>query len=91
MDFLGRSLTHPPRAGSVAPELVEPAFVLGVPVLPVAVFGGEVSGHWRVLVGDPIGPPDGRSPLALSDFALRARAGVQELLDEASPPLWLMG
>lgn len=91
MVFLGRTFGRPPRAGGLDAQRVAPALRLGVPVIPIAVYGGDLTGHWRVMVGEPVEPPVGRSPLALSELAQRARAGVQELLDEASPPMWLMG
>lgn len=81
---------RPPRAGTIEPDLLEPAVNGGTPLLPVAVLGGELSGRWTVTVGPPVDPPRVRSgrhsPLALAELADAARAGVQELLDEATPP-----
>ncbi|HEX9530161.1 MAG TPA: hypothetical protein VF954_03415 [Acidimicrobiales bacterium] len=81
---------RPLRAGTVEPELIHPALGAGAPILPVAAMGGEISGRWQVVVGEPIAPPRRRtgrhSPLALAELADAARAGVQELIDEASPP-----
>ena len=81
----------PRRAGNLAPDAVGPAITLDVPVLPVAVVGGELSGRWRVFIGEPVRRPTSRGPLALAELADGARAGVQALLDEASPPNGLFG
>ena len=81
----------PPRAGNLLPETVGPAVALDAPVLPVAVVGGELSGHWRIFIGEPVRRPVSRGPLALAELADGARAGVQALLDEAFPPTGLFG
>ncbi len=75
------------RAGTVAPDLLAPALDLGVPVLPVAVIGGELTGSWRVHIGGPLPAPSTtrRTPLAAAELADRARAGVQMLLDDVFP------
>lgn len=83
---LGASLRRPLRAGPVPPEVIAPAMELGAPVIPVAVIGGELSGRWRVIVGEPVAFPVGTTPLALAELADAARTGVQALLDEAFPP-----
>lgn len=81
----------PRRAGNLSPEAVGPAIALDAPVLPVAVVGGEFTGRWRVLIGEPVRRPASRGPLALAELADGARAGVQALLDEAFPPNRLFG
>lgn len=85
---LGPAFRKPLRAGALAPEAVAPALDLDVPVIPVAVVGGEVTGRWDVIIGEPIDRPRSRGPLALAELADAARAGVQALLDEAFPPRW---
>ena len=85
---LGPGLRKPLRAGALAPEALAPALELDVPVLPVAVVGGEITGRWDVLVGEPVARPRSRGPLALAELADAARGGVQALLDEAFPPRW---
>ena len=88
---LGRTWRKPLRAGSLPPEALAPVLMLGVPVIPVAVIGGELTGRWRVIVGEPVESPHGRSPLALAELTDSTRNGVQALLDEAFPPRWLLG
>jgi 1-acyl-sn-glycerol-3-phosphate acyltransferase len=85
---LGPGLRKPLRAGALAPEAVAPALAMDVPVLPVAIMGGELTGRWQVVVGEPVRRPTSRGPLALAEWAHAARAGVQALLDEAFPPRW---
>lgn len=88
---LGQTWRKPLRAGSLAPDALVPALEIGAPIVPVAVIGGELTGRWRVAVGEPVAVPPGRTPLALAQVAEAARAGVQALLDEAFPPRWLLG
>lgn len=88
---LATTWRRPRRAGILAPDALVPALDQQVPVIPVSVIGGEVTGRWRVTVGEPVDLPEGRSPLALAELADAARAGVQYLLDEQSPPRWLLG
>jgi 1-acyl-sn-glycerol-3-phosphate acyltransferase len=85
---LGPAFRKPLRAGWLHPESLAPALEMGVPVVPVAVVGGEITGRWDVLVGDPVPRPTSRGPLALAELADEARSGVQALLDEAFPPRW---
>lgn len=85
---LGPGLRKPLRAGALAPELLTPALDLDVPIIPVAIVGGEITGRWDVLVGEPVPRPTARGPLALAELADEARSGVQALLDEAFPPRW---
>ena len=88
--FLGPVPATRHRAGPLAPDALAPALGHRVPVLPVAVIGSELRRHWRVIVGEPVPAPTGRGPLAKAELAEAARAGVQELLDEAFPPRWLL-
>jgi hypothetical protein len=85
---LGSAWRRPLRAGALAPESLAPALELDVPVIPVAMVGGELSGRWQVTIGAPVARPASRGPLALAELADEARAGVQALLDEAFPPRW---
>ncbi len=78
------------EAGTVASELLAPALELGAPVFPAATVGGELTGSWRVFIGDQLPPPSSlrRTPLAAAETADRARAGVQMLLDDQFPTRW---
>jgi hypothetical protein len=79
------------QAGTVASELVAPAMELGLPVFPVATVGGEITGSWRITIGNALAAPSSqrRTPLAAAELADRARAGVQLLLDDlTSPTTW---
>lgn len=88
--LLDRDLRHRAHAGAVPAALFAPAFELGVPVVPVALVGRELGRSWRALMGPPVRHPEGRGPLAMAALADRARAGVQQLLDDALPPRgWL--
>lgn len=84
--LLDRDIRQRAHAGAVPAALFAPAFELGVPVVPVALVGRELGRSWRVRIGAPVAHPDGRGPLAMAALADRARAGVQQLLDEALPP-----
>jgi 1-acyl-sn-glycerol-3-phosphate acyltransferase len=85
---LGPGLRKPLRAGPLPPEFLAPALQMDVPIVPVAIVGGEVTGRWDVLIGEPVPRPTARGPLALAELADEARSGVQALLDEAFPPRW---
>ncbi len=76
------------RAGVVGPDRLGPALDLGVPVIPLALVGNELTGGWTACVGEPVPRPPGQSPLSQFDLAASAVAGVQALLDEAFPPRW---
>jgi hypothetical protein len=78
------------EAGTVASELLAPALQLGTPVFPAATVGGELTGSWRVFIGDALPAPSSirRTPLAAAELADRARAGVQMLLDDQFPTRW---
>lgn len=76
------------RVGTISPEMLEPVQRLRVPVIPAAVYGGEITGSWKVLFGPAILGRGRATPLAVAELADRARAGVQALLDDALPPTW---
>ena len=80
-------------AGTVSPDLLAPALETGAVVLPVAVVGGELSGAWRIAIGEPLARVSHlrRTPLAAAELADRAHAGVQGLLDDVFPPRWSLG
>jgi hypothetical protein len=78
------------EAGTVASDLLAPALQLGTPVFPAATVGGELTGSWRVCIGEALPAPSStrRTPLAAAEMADRARAGVQMLLDDQFPTRW---
>jgi hypothetical protein len=78
------------EAGTVASDLLAPALELGIPVFPAATVGGELTGSWRVFIGEALAAPSSirRTPLAAAELADRARAGVQMLLDDQFPTRW---
>lgn len=79
------------RAGFLAPGAMTPVLGERATVLPVAAIGHEWGRGWRIVVGEPLSLPPGRSPLAVAELADEARTAVQELLDEAFPPRWPFG
>lgn len=76
------------RVGTISPEMLEPGQRLRVPVIPAAVYGGEITGSWKVSFGPAILGRGRATPLAAAELADRARAGVQAMLDDALPPKW---
>ena len=91
LSFLAPERRSRRRAGNLSPDRLGPALHLGVPVIPMALVGNEVTGAWTAWVGEEVPRPTGSSPLSQFDLAASARAGVQSLLDEAFPPRWLFG
>lgn len=83
---LGLEVRYRHRAGSLAPDAVAPAVATGVPVVPVVAVGREVGRAWRVVVGEPLPPPERDDPLSLVRLAEQTQAAVQSLLDSTIPP-----
>jgi 1-acyl-sn-glycerol-3-phosphate acyltransferase len=86
---LGRRWRRKREAGSLTPEVLEPVLALDVPLIPVALAGGEITGRWRVYVGERVPMPVAPGPLGLAELAESLHDGVQALLDDAFPPRWL--
>jgi 1-acyl-sn-glycerol-3-phosphate acyltransferase len=84
--FLDRQYRMGARVGQLARESVAPAVELGVPVLPIAVTGRELSRRWRVQIGAPVSPrtATGPGPLAVAETIDAVRAEIQESLDHRS-------
>ncbi len=84
--FLDRQYRMGARVGQLARESVAPAVELGVPVLPVAVTGRELSRRWRVQIGTPVSPrtATGPGPLAVAETIDAVRAEIQESIDHRS-------
>ena len=81
--FLDRQYRMGARVGQLARESVAPAVELGVPVLPVAVTGRELSRRWRVQIGTPVSPrtATGPGPLAVAETIDAVHAEIQESVD----------
>jgi 1-acyl-sn-glycerol-3-phosphate acyltransferase len=84
--FLDRQYRMGARVGHLARESVAPAVELGVPVLPVAVTGRELSRWWRVQIGEPVSTrtATGSGPLAVAETIDAVRAEIQEIIDHRS-------
>jgi hypothetical protein len=72
--------------GRVPAELVAPAIDADADVIPVAVLVTPWQRRARVEVGAPLRRRRRRGPLAAAELADAARAAVQRLVDEATPP-----
>jgi 1-acyl-sn-glycerol-3-phosphate acyltransferase len=84
--FLDRQLRMGARVGQIGRDAMVPAVELGVPVLPVAVTGRELSRSWRVQVGTPVvaRTATGAGPLAVAETIDAVRAEIQEIIDHRS-------
>jgi hypothetical protein len=80
------------RVGRVDAELVGAAIRTSAPVIPVAVLASPWARHARVEIGPAVRAKRRRGPLATAELADAARAAVQRLVDEATPPgaRWLV-
>jgi 1-acyl-sn-glycerol-3-phosphate acyltransferase len=73
---------HPRNAGKVPHELVGPAVIAGVPVLPVATMSSTIGRAARVEVGAPVRPRHKRrGPLAEVELAEQVQHHLQHMLD----------
>ena len=84
--FLDRQLRMGARVGQIGRGALVPAVELGVPVVPVAVTGRELSRRWRVQVGAPVvaRTASGPGPLAVAETIDAVRAEIQEIIDHRS-------
>jgi hypothetical protein len=84
--FLDRQLQMGARVGHMTRETLAPAVEIGVPVLPVAVTGRELSRRWRVDIGAPVSTrtASGAGPLAVAETVDAVRAEIQEIIDHRS-------
>jgi 1-acyl-sn-glycerol-3-phosphate acyltransferase len=84
--FLDRQLRMGARVGQIGRGALVPAVELGVPVVPVAVTGRELSRRWRVQVGAPVvaRTASGSGPLAVAETIDAVRAEIQEIIDHRS-------
>jgi 1-acyl-sn-glycerol-3-phosphate acyltransferase len=84
--FLDRQVRMSARVGRIGRDAMAPAVELGVPVLPVAVSGRELSRRWRVHVGGPVAArtATGAGPLAVAETIDAVRTEIQEIIDHRS-------
>ena len=84
--FLDRQLRTGARVGHIGRESMAPAVELGVPVLPVAITGRELSRRWHVHIGAAVSPRTaaGAGPLAVAETIDAVRAEIQESIDHRS-------
>jgi hypothetical protein len=84
--FLDRQLRMGARVGHLRREAIAPAVELGIPVLPVAVVGREISRRWTVEIGQPASRrmATGAGPLAVAETIDSVRAEIQEIIDHRS-------
>jgi 1-acyl-sn-glycerol-3-phosphate acyltransferase len=78
------------RVGPVPEAFLAAAMSTGAPVLPVAVIAPPLSRRVRVEVGPPVEPRRRTGPLAVAELAEAVRDAIQRIVDEASPPSWLV-
>ncbi len=83
-------ITTSHRVGPAPVPYLAAALDAGVPVLPVAVIAPPLARRVRVDVGPPLRVPRRPGPLAAAELADAIRQAIQRMVDEASPPLWLL-
>jgi hypothetical protein len=92
-------ITTSHRVGPAPVPYLAAALEAGAPVLPVAVIAPPLARRVRVEVGPPVVPPSRTSPsrssrrpgpLAAAELADAVRQAIQRMVDEASPPSWML-
>ena len=78
------------RVGAAPVPYLAAALDAGVPVLPVAVIAPPLARRVRVDVGPPMQTSRRPGPLAAAELADTIRQAIQRMVDEASPPSWLL-
>ena len=78
------------RVGAAPEPFLAAAMATGAPVLPVAVIAPPFVRRVRVEVGPPVEPRRRTGPLAVAELADAVRDAIQRIVDEASPPSWLV-
>jgi hypothetical protein len=78
------------RVGAAPEPFLAAAMSTGAPVLPVAVIAPPLVRRVRVEVGPPVAPRRRTGPLAVAELADAVRDAIQRIVDEASPPSWLV-
>jgi 1-acyl-sn-glycerol-3-phosphate acyltransferase len=83
-------ITTSHRVGPAPVPYLAAALEAGVPVLPVAVIAPPLARQVRVEVGPAVRTTRRPGPLAAAELADAIRAAIQRMVDEASPPSWLV-
>jgi hypothetical protein len=80
------------RVGPVNSDGIAAGLAAAVPIVPVAVLAAPWGRRARVEIGTPVRTRHRKGPLAPAELADAARAAVQRLVDEATPPgaRWLV-
>jgi 1-acyl-sn-glycerol-3-phosphate acyltransferase len=78
------------RVGPAPVPFLEAALTEDAPVLPVAVIAPPFARRVRIEVGPPVGGRRRKGPLAGAELADAVRQAIQRMVDEASPPSWLV-
>jgi 1-acyl-sn-glycerol-3-phosphate acyltransferase len=78
------------RVGAAPEPFLAAAMATSAPVLPVAVIAPPFVRRVRVEVGPPVEPRRRTGPLAAAELADAVRDAIQRIVDEASPPSWLV-
>ncbi|HET9601917.1 MAG TPA: hypothetical protein VFP08_10005 [Acidimicrobiales bacterium] len=78
------------RVGPAPTPYLAAALDVRAPILPVAVIAPPLARRVRLEVGPAIAQPRRPGPWALAELADDVRAAIQRMVDEASPPSWLV-
>jgi hypothetical protein len=83
-------ITASHRVGPAPPTFLEAALAEGAPVLPVAVIAPPLARRVRIEVGPAVAARPRPGPLSVAELADAVRHAIQRMVDEASPPSWLV-
>ena len=83
-------ITTSHRVGPAPVMFLEAAMAEGAPVLPLAVIAPPFARRVRIEVGPAVGLRRRKGPLAVAELADAVRQAIQRMVDEASPPSWLV-
>jgi hypothetical protein len=83
-------ITTSHRVGPAPVPFLEAALASGAPVVPVAVIAPPLARRVRVEIGPPVPARQRPGPLAVAELADAVRQAIQRMVDEASPPSWLV-
>jgi 1-acyl-sn-glycerol-3-phosphate acyltransferase len=78
------------RVGATPTPFLAAAVAVDAPVLPVAIVAPPLARRVRVEVGAPVTARRRSGPLALAELGDAVRDAIQRMVDEASPPTWIV-